>query len=69
MTPSTVTVRSCIASSRADWVFAGARLISSASRSCVKSGPCTKRNWLVSRSKIYEPVTSLGIRSGVNWIR
>ena len=42
--PSTVTCRSCIASSSALCVFAGARLISSAKRSCAKMGPATKVN-------------------------
>jgi hypothetical protein len=35
-----VTWRSSIASSSADWVLAGARLISSASTMLVKIGPC-----------------------------
>ena len=39
VTPSVVTCRSCIASSSAACVFGGARLISSASRRCVKIGP------------------------------
>jgi hypothetical protein len=33
---------SCIASSRAAWVFGGVRLISSASRTLVKTGPGRK---------------------------
>jgi len=37
--PSMVTCCSCMTSSRADWVLAGARLISSASSRCVKAGP------------------------------
>ena len=37
--PSTLTWRSSIASSRADWVFGGVRLISSASSRLVKTGP------------------------------
>ena len=37
--PSLVTCRSSIASSRPDWVFGVARLISSASSTCVKIGP------------------------------
>jgi hypothetical protein len=64
-----VTCLSCIASSSADWVFAGARLISSARRSCVKIGPGKNVKLLVCRSKTEEPVTSLGMRSGVNWMR
>ena len=35
----TVTLPSCIASRRADWVFGGVRLISSASRRFAKIGP------------------------------
>ncbi len=69
VTPSIVTCRSCIASSSAACVFGGARLISSARRRFVKIGPGRNSNsdsrWL----KIDEPVTSEGIRSGVNWIR
>ena len=38
--PATVTWRSAIASSSADCVFGVARLISSASRTCAKIGPC-----------------------------
>ena len=67
--PSMVTLRSCIASSSDDCVLAGARLISSASSSCVNTGPRRKSNaprcWL----KTLPPVTSDGIRSGVNWMR
>ena len=37
--PATVTDRSCIASSRADWVLGVARLISSASTRLAKTGP------------------------------
>ncbi len=61
--PSALTWRSCIASSRADWVRGVARLISSTSRTLAKTGPGTKRNWLPSR--MLEPVTSVGSRSGV----
>src|SRR2546427_5482678 len=38
LVPSIVTVRSCIASSSAAWVLAGARLISSASTRSAKMG-------------------------------
>ena len=69
MTPSIVTCRSCIASSSAAWVFGGARLISSASRRLVKIGPGRKRKSASRWFQIDEPVTSAGIRSGVNWIR
>ena len=42
--PSTVTWRSCIASSSAACVFGGVRLISSASSTPVKIGPGRKTN-------------------------
>ena len=67
--PSIVTCRSCIASSSAAWVFGGARLISSASRRFVKIGPGRNSKSEVRWLKIDEPVTSDGIRSGVNWTR
>ena len=47
----------------------GVRLISSASSTCVNSGPffSTKRSrW---KSKRFVPITSPGMRSGVNWMR
>jgi len=68
LTPSTVTVRSCIASSSAAWVFAGARLISSASTRSAKIGPGRKVN-SCDPVRIETPVMSAGIRSGVNWMR
>ena len=64
-----VTVRSCIASSSADCVLAGARLISSASRNVVNNGPLTSENSLRCRLNTLVPVISAGIRSGVNWMR
>ena len=39
VTPSTVTCRSSMASSKADWVLGVARLISSASTTCATTGP------------------------------
>ena len=42
--PSTETCPSFMASSRADWVRGLARLISSASRTFAKIGPCRKKN-------------------------
>ena len=69
-TPSQIT---CIASRSADWVFGGVRLISSASSRFVKTGPFTKRKTCLpvvrSSSSTSVPVTSAGIRSGVNWTR
>ena len=64
-----VTTRSCIACNRADWVLAGARLISSASKNEVKMGPLMSENSLRCRLKTLVPVMSAGIRSGVNWMR
>ena len=46
--------------------FRGERLISSASKSCVKTGPGRKRNSWVFMSKIGAPVISEGIKSAVN---
>src|SRR5215470_15362138 len=70
--PAAVTVRSCIASKRADWVFGVARLISSASSSWVKIGPawyCARVRPCSSGTSAKPPVMSAGIRSGVNWMR
>jgi len=67
-----VTWCSCIACRRADWVRGLARLISSAIRSCVKTGPCTKRKLRLpslAMSMTSDPRMSDGIRSGVNWTR
>ena len=64
-----VTCRSCIASSSADCTFAGARLISSASRRFAKTGPKRGVNVCVAGFRICVPVTSAGRRSGVNWMR
>ena len=73
VSPPEVTERSCIASRSADCVFGLARLTSSASTSCAKSGPGRKR---ISRRpvasfsiRIEVPVMSAGITSGVNWMR
>ena len=59
-----------MASKRADCVFGVARLISSASTRLAKIGPFSNRNALFCSSftMMLVPVTSLGIRSGVNWI-
>ena len=73
MRPCTVTWCSCIASSSADCVFGGVRLISSARTMFENTGPGTKTrlrfpvsgfSWMMS-----VPVMSEGIRSGVNWMR
>ena len=64
---------SCIASSKADCVLGGVRLISSARMIFAKIGPFTKTRvrFPVARSSsmISVPVISAGIKSGVNWIR
>ena len=70
--PTTVTLCSCIASSIAAWVFGGARLISSASTMLAKTGPCTNSNSRRPSGRVLKnvrAVMSIGIRSGVNWIR
>ena len=68
---ATVTWCSCIASSSDDWVFGVARLISSARTRLAKIGPGWKRKtrWPPSSMRMFVPVMSAGIRSGVNWIR
>src|SRR5262245_25036702 len=62
-----------MASSSAAWVLGGVRLISSARMTLANSGPSRKRN---SRPPVVRfssmtsvPVSSDGIRSGVNWMR
>ena len=67
--PSMVTCRSCMASSNAACVLGGARLISSPSRRLAKIGPARNSKSPLRWLKIDEPVTSEGIRSGVNWMR
>ena len=69
VTPSTVTWRSAIASSSADWVFGVARLISSTRTTLAKIGPGLNSKPRVCWSKTESPVTSVGCRSGVHWIR
>ena len=61
-----------MACSRAACVLGGVRLISSASRMLVKTGPSMNRNDRLPRSSsssTFVPVMSEGIRSGVNWMR
>ncbi len=67
----TVTVRSCIASRSALWVFGVARLTSSASTRLAKIGPGWYSNSRRPESSrmMLVPTMSAGIRSGVNWIR
>ena len=69
VTPSTVTCCSAIASSSADCVFGVARLISSTRTTLAKIGPGRNSNSRVCWLKIESPVTSVGWRSGVHWIR
>src|SRR5262245_21506115 len=71
-TPSEVTWRSSIDSSSAACVLGGVRLISSASSTLVTTGPGRNRTRFSSGpppSRMSWPVTSDGIRSGVNWTR
>ncbi len=64
-----VTMRSCIACSKAAWVLGGVRLISSASSSWVKIGPFDEGEGVGLEVEQLVPMTSPGIRSGVNWTR
>ena len=56
-------------SSSADCVFGDARLISSPTTMLAKTAPGLNSNSRVSWLKTETPVTSLGSRSGVNWMR
>ena len=56
-------------SNRADCVFGDARLISSPTTMLAKTAPGLNENSWVSWLKIDTPVTSLGNKSGVNWMR
>ena len=56
-------------SSSADCTFAGARLISSASRKLPKTGPSSVSKLPVSGRQTRVPTRSAGTRSGVNWTR
>ncbi len=67
--PSTVTWPSSMASSSADCVLGDARLISSASSTVANTPPGRNSNSLVARFQMETPVTSVGSRSGVNWMR
>ena len=62
--PSTVTWRSSMHSSSADWVLGDARLISSPSTTLANTAPGRNSNSRVSWSKTLTPVTSRGSRSG-----
>ncbi len=66
---SVLTCRSSIASSSALCAFGLARFTSSASSSCVNSGPLRKWNCCVLRSKTDTPMMSAGSRSLVNCTR
>ena len=65
--PSAVTCRSCIASSRLACVRGGVRLISSASRTFVKTAPGTNCSSPIFLTVV--PTMWPGVVSGVNWIR
>src|SRR5580658_6142164 len=67
--PSKVTDRSCIASSRAAWVFGGVRLISSASSSSQNSGPLVRWKVLGWKLELFALMMSHGISAGVISIR
>ena len=56
-------------SSSADWVFGEARLISSPTTTLAKIAPGRNSKSRASWLKTLTPVTSLGSRSGVNWMR
>ena len=66
---STVTCRSSMHSSSADWVLGEARLISSPTTTLAKTPPGRNSKLRVSWLKTETPVTSEGSRSGVNWMR
>ncbi len=61
-----VTCLSSIASRRADWVFGGDLLISSASSMWVKTGPFSRTNPASLILQTLVPMMSEGMRSGVN---
>src|SRR5919202_2303360 len=67
--PSIVPCRSCMHSSSADCVFGDARLISSTSTRFANTGPGRNSNSFARWLNTFTPVTSVGRRSGVNWIR
>ncbi len=56
-------------SSSADWVLGLARLISSPMTMFANTGPRLNSKWRLDWSNTDTPVTSLGSRSGVNWMR
>ena len=58
-----------MASRRADCVLGVALFTSSARTICDITGPCRNSNSEVCWLKMVTPVTSLGSRSGVNWMR
>src|SRR5437763_1959825 len=64
--PSIVTCRSSIASSKAACVFGGVRLISSASKRSVKTGPRRRLKFDDATLKTFVPVISEGIKSGAD---
>ena len=66
---STVTWRSPMASSSADWVLGDARLISSARTMFENTGPGRKSKVPLARFQTVMPTTSAGSRSGVNCTR
>ena len=68
-TLSMVAWPSSMHSSRLACVFGEARLISSASTTLANTGPAWNSKRMFCWSNTLTPVTSLGSRSGVNWMR
>src|SRR5829696_2001393 len=66
---STVTLRSCMHSSRPDCVLGDARLISSTSTRLANTGPGRKSKRPSRELKTVVPTTSAGSRSAVHWMR
>src|SRR3954454_946945 len=66
---STVTLRSCMHSSRPDCVFGEARLISSTRTMFAKIGPGRNSKRVSRWLKTFVPTTSAGSRSAVHWMR
>ena len=69
VTLSMVTCRSSMHSSRLAWVLGDERLISSARTMLANTGPGRNSKRAACWSNTLTPVTSLGSRSGVNWMR
>ncbi len=66
---STVTWRSCMHSSRPDWVLGDARFTSSTSTTFANTGPGRNSKRFSRWLKTFVPTTSAGRRSAVHWTR